>query len=404
MRKIAANYIFPIASKPIKNGIIEVNDNGEILNIINPGDNFKESAQLEFYNGILVPGFINTHCHLELSHLKSKIKEHIGLPAFITEIQQKRLKSPEEKINAMLNADRQMWNNGIVAVGDISNTNSSFDLKEKSKIKYYTFIEIYNTPNHNDDVIFFSAEKLAEQTELKTSIVPHAPYSVTKTLLKNITNRAYLKESIISMHNQETASENTLFVEGNGELKKSLELLGEEFSDWKPTGFNSLQSTLVHLSKCNKTMLVHNTYTNENDINWVLNYFYPPENKSFQKSRIHLLYFALCPNANLFIENKLPDILMFIKKGLKLTIGTDSLASNRQLSVLEEIKAIQTHFPEIKLENLLKWATLNGAEALGFSKMLGSFEIGKTPGINLITDIDFNKMRITEKSMVEKLI
>ena len=90
MRKISANYVFPITSEPIKNGIIVLDDNNTIIEIIDNGGELKETYNLEFYNGIIVPGFVNTHCHLELSHLKNTIVKGKGMPRFIECVQSNR--------------------------------------------------------------------------------------------------------------------------------------------------------------------------------------------------------------------------------------------------------------------------------------------------------------------------
>ncbi|HQV66448.1 MAG TPA: amidohydrolase family protein, partial [Saprospiraceae bacterium] len=101
------------------------------------------------------------------------------------------------------------------------------------------------------------------------------------------------------------------------------------------------------------------------------------------------IFWATCPNANLYIENKLPDYQIFRDADAKVTIGTDSLTSNWQLSIWEEIKTIRKYQSYIPLEELLTWATINGAEALSYEDRLGSFEVGKTPGILHISgDID----------------
>ena len=114
-------------------------------------------------------------------------------------------------------------------------------------------------------------------------------------------------------------------------------------------------------------------------------------------------WFALCPNSNLFIEDQLPPISLFRSENLNICLGTDSLASNNEISVLSEMLTIQNHFPEIRLEELLKWACINGAKALRIESEFGSFEKGKNPGINLITGVDLQTLRLTEKSSVKRL-
>jgi len=124
---------------------------------------------------------------------------------------------------------------------------------------------------------------------------------------------------------------------------------------------------LVH-NVCTSRELVHNVCTSREDL-------------ACLEGRAAPVYFCLCPGANLYISQTLPDIPMLAQSGVPLVIGTDSLASNHQLSILEEIRHIRLHFSELPLENILSWATLNGAKALQADAILGSFEKGKKPGI-----------------------
>jgi len=100
----------------------------------------------------------------------------------------------------------------------------------------------------------------------------------------------------------------------------------------------------------------------------------------------------MCPNANLYINDQLPAIDLFIKHNCEIVLGTDSLASNHHLSILEEIKTIRERFPNIAADQLLQWATINGAKALQIDKLLGSFEPGKQPGVILCED-QLSKLR-----------
>ncbi len=282
--------------------------------------------------------------------------------------------SPEEKQEAIIRAEDEMLANGIVAVGDISNENVSFGQKAKSRIKYYSFIEALGFRPSAADVNFDKARKLYDELTLKYklqgSIIPHAPYSASEKLFKKISGFAS-EGDILSIHNQESAGENLFFNTGEGELLRHFKYYDMDISFWEPTGCNSLQWSLKHLPKDIKLLLVHNTYTSAEDIEWAENYS-------------GKLYWCFCPNANLYIENKNPDYDMFNEAGVRITIGTDSLASNWSLSVLDELKTISKYAPHISLEKLLCRATKNGAEFLGFDEELGTLEKGKRPGINLI--------------------
>ena len=115
---ISADWIFPVDAKPIANGVLEVTHDGEIIEVLTSAQaSVKGIENIQHYKGALVPGFINTHCHLELSHMKGLIAERTGLPDFIKQILAQRQQPEEEIIAAMQKADQEMYANGIVAVG-----------------------------------------------------------------------------------------------------------------------------------------------------------------------------------------------------------------------------------------------------------------------------------------------
>jgi cytosine/adenosine deaminase-related metal-dependent hydrolase len=171
-------------------------------------------------------------------------------------------------------------------------------------------------------------------------------------------------------HNQETSAENELFLEGKGDFLRLYEKLGIDISFFRPPGKTSLQSFLPKFLENQSVILVHNVHTTEEDLLYT---------KESGKS----LSWCFCPNANLYISNKMPAVDLFIKHDCNIVLGTDSLASNHPLDILGEIKTIRNHFPGISARQLLSWATLNGAKALQMDKLLGSFEKGKQPGVIL---------------------
>ncbi|WP_316840623.1 amidohydrolase family protein [Pedobacter gandavensis] len=383
---ISASYIYPVTVEPLKEGVIVLDSDGLILEILTAAQaESKGITNIKFYEGILVPGFVNTHCHLELSHLKGKIAKHTGLPGFVEQVIRQRQANDAELIDAMEIADRNMYAQGIVAVGDISNKLISKEVKEISGIYYHTFIEAMGfNPEKASDII--EAAKIMKEAfqPLNASIVPHAPYSVSDNLFAEIRKEAEADQELISIHNQETLEENEFFEHKSGSFLKLYEFLGLNIDFFKATGKTSLQSYLPKLSPSLKTLLVHNTFSSSADLD-------------FATANHSSLYWCLCPNANLYIEDKLPDLPLFLKAELKITLGTDSLASNDQLSIVEEMKTLQEHF-QLPLAQLLPWATINGAEFLGIEDRFGSLEAGKTPGINLLEYVDKDgEMWITGK-------
>ncbi len=393
MRKISAKYIFT-GKEVLKNGIIEIDNIGKIINVTDTKGKLQETASLEYYTGVLVPGFVNAHCHLELSHMKDAIKSNNikGLPGFIDEIISKR-NFPENLFEKINKADREMQLSGIVAVGDISNTDDSFEVKKKSKIYYHTFVETLAIGNHTAEQEFKKAlsnfEKL-KNFKLSASIVPHASYSVPADLMNLIKNHKPSETQIISIHNQETKSEDECIRNKTGELADVLKKKGFVFDDLNFTEKSAVEEILKYQDKNNNILLIHNTFTKEEHIDFA---------EDFSGN----IYWVFCPLSNLYIEKTLPDIPLFIKKGVKTCIGTDSYASNNELSVLSELKVITNRFPDIKFENLIESACLNGAKALKIEDKFGSIEKGKTPGINLIEHFDFIHKKLSEKSKVRVL-
>ena len=369
---ISADWIFPVNSPAIQNGVIGLTEEGKIEKIFSALE-AKDLANVTTYKGALVPGFINTHCHLELSHLKDKIEQQTGLPGFIKQILSLRQQPEGEILSAMKIADQQMAQNGIVAVGDISNQLISKSVKQNSKIYYHTFVEVFGF-NRPSAPIIAQGEKLKQEfSPLKASVVPHAPYSVSAELFGEI-NKITNAEDILSIHNQETESENELFEAGTGAFADFFSSLGIAQSDAHNTGKNSIAYHLPQMPKAVNTLLVHNTFVNKTDIDFAT--------KTHQQ-----LYWCLCPNANLYIEGTLPDVNMMTSKNVKITLGTDSLASNLALDILAEMKTLQER-KLIEFEELLKWATLNGAEFLNITDNFGSFEVGKKPGVLLLNIAD----------------
>ena len=370
-----------------------------IIKAIIPLQDAGENAQK--LNGIIAPGFINAHCHLELSHMKGIIPEHTGLPDFILKIVNERHFPEESILEAIADGEAEMLQEGIVAVGDISNNALTAAQKQKGHLAYHTFIEISGWKPAIAESRFANAQNVMEQfrlieaaaslNPLKSSFSPHAPYSVSKELWQIM--MPHFEGNTVTIHNQETQAENKLFLNGTGDFVRMYQAMNIDQTHFSPTGQNSLPSYFPQLKNAKNILLVHNTTTNEADIHFA---------NQLAMQHAQELYYTLCVNANIYIENKLPPIELLRSKNAAIVLGTDSLSSNHQLSILSELKTIRKNFPSIPLEEMLQWATLNGAKALQLEQQFGSFEKGKKPGLILINQIENNQ--ISEQSTVQRLI
>lgn len=381
-RKFTADYIFTgTRLLPKGNALITKADGSidAIITIEDAGDN------IELFTGILCPGFINTHCHLELSHLKGIIPEQTGLVDFVFKIITQRNNNGNNTLQAIEEAEKFMLQNGIVAVGDICNTTDTIAQKQHSNLYYHNFIEAAGFVPQGAASRFDGAlqtqtkfKELSTFSSLHSTIAPHAPYSVSPQLFELINNLA--DNNLVTLHNQETPEEDKFFKTGEGDFLSLYLQLGIDISFYKPTGKSSLQSVLPYLNKQQQLLLVHDVTTTADDIVFA--------QSLVNSNYLSNIFYCLCPNANLYISNCLPDVNMLLKNNCNIVLGTDSLASNHQLSILEEMKTLQQHFPQLHITELLQWATLNGAKALQMNDMLGSFENGKKPGIVLLENMN----------------
>ena len=350
-----------------------VDSKGVIVDLVNAkeaGDN------VEFYDGIISPGFINCHCHLELSHLKGKIPKHTGLIDFLLKIVEQRFVDDETIQNAIQQAEVEMIQNGIVAVGDICNTNHTVEQKRRGQIFYQNFLEVSGFPKSIANQRFEQIKKTFDEFSIhlnQNSIVPHAPYSVSTDLIKLIME--FQSNEIVTMHNQETIEENEFFKFKSGDFLRLYDQLKINIDSFTSQEKNSIVHFAPYFNREINNILVHNVCTNKEDIDFL---------KEQYRSDFDRLYFCLCPNANQYISNQMPSADLFLNENCNIVLGTDSLASNDELSIFSEIKTLQKSNPQFSTTQLLKWATINGAKALKIDHLFGSFEKGKKPGVILI--------------------
>ena len=382
MRFIKADKIFSGKHFLEENNILVLDDENRFVEFVPAAE--IENSQVEIHDGILCPGFVNTHCHLELSHLFNKINTSLGLPGFAFEVVRRRNSfAEEEKALTMREADLQMRKNGIVVVGDISNDIHSAEIKTKSPIHYHTFVELIGlNPAHATEI--FSRGILLQKEFIShhqpASLSAHAPYSVSVPLMKLIFDFNDRNAQTSCIHHEESAEEEK-FLSGKENLftelyhKLKLDLSWYKSPDKRSAGLYE------NISPHHPLILVHNTFTRAEDL---------------QRLCDKNIFYCFCPNANLFIENTLPDFNLFKNSCERICLGTDSLASNSELNILSEANKIMERSRTFSIENILQAITLNGAAALGLSDSFGTFIKGKNAGLNLIS-IENNRITLQKK-------
>jgi cytosine/adenosine deaminase-related metal-dependent hydrolase len=318
--------------------------------------------------GLIMPGMINVHCHLELSYLKDRIPSGQGLISFLNHINAlyREIRNEHQILSAIEQAEAEMIQAGIVAVGDICNTPDTLTQKLKKRIQYINFAETFGVLDSNAESRFNHALTLLEifrEAGLLIFPVPHAPYSVSPALFEKINQDT---STISSIHNQECFAENELFAKGEGEFVSFLQQFG--LNDLPAQANTSLQWFWSKLNRKQQIILVHNTFTSAEDIQLVQN--------SPQK-----VFWCMCPKANWYIEQRVADPRPLISAGANIVLGTDSLASNNSLNILSEIQWLHAHYPDVSIEKMLHWATGAGADALQLSNQFGRLVPDSSPGI-----------------------
>ena len=393
MRRIAAKYLFPLVSmEPVRNGFVEMEDDGTV---VRTGVCADPASEPVFYDGALAPGFVNAHCHVELSYLKGQFRKGTGMAGFIDQINEMRdNKSMEEKIQDLTVAMDSLWEQGVVAMADISNCADSFAVKARHPMYTRTFLEVFGTEPEDCAAVLdgvLKLKKVADGFGIDAAPTPHACYTMSPELVTAVSVEG-LKSGFLSFHSEETEEEEEMLKYGSGKMWENRVKAG--MSVPPVTGKSSLLYFIDRLLAGHPApfdehiLLVHECCMDQEGIDAA-------------KAVMNHPFVAVCPLSNLFIHNALPPIDLMRRNGLKVCVGTDSLSSNDDLNIVDELFCLQRNFPEVPLGELLAWASRNGAEFLAKPEF-GTLEPGKRPGLILIDNLDADG-RLTAASKSRRL-
>ena len=371
------------------NGFVEYENDGTI---VRTGVCENPDREPVFLDGAIVPGFVNAHCHIELSYMKGLFRKGTGMAGFIDQINSLRdTKSLEEKVRDLDEAMDHLWNQGVVAMADISNCDDSFAVKASHPMYTRTFLEVFGTEPEDCGTVMQGVRKLKEVADrfgLDAAPTPHACYTMSPELLTAVSVEG-LRSGFLSFHSEETEEEEQMLKLGSGRMWENRREAG--MSVPPVTGKSSLLYFIDRLLCGHPApfdehiLLVHECCMDQEGIDAV-------------KAVMNHPFVALCPLSNLFIHNTLPPVELMRRNGLKLCVGTDSLSSNDDLNPVAELYCLQRNFPEIPLGELLTWACRNGAEFLSRPE-LGTLEPGKRPGLVLIDHLEDGRLSASSKSV-----
>ncbi|MFI3287569.1 MAG: amidohydrolase family protein [Rikenellaceae bacterium] len=377
IRKIAALKVLSPSGDFYNSAVVSFDEKGVVVAVEENVENLDSLSGVEYYDGVLMPGMVNGHCHLELSYLKDTMDEGNGLVEFIRRITSiRRDYTFEEQQQKAMAEDRKMWSEGVQGLCDISNGEASFEAKRTSNLLYHTYAEYFNMPSDDEVEGYYAAAvkhiEPARELGLSISQTPHSNYMVG--------DKMYLKSTDserLSIHFMETPSEVEYFEKKGGMYDFVVEC--EMTPDFLHYG-GHVERLIGSLRADTPLLLVHCTMMTQEQLEAILGYFTD-------------VTFVLCPRSNYFIERATPPAMMLMKSGANVALGTDSLTSNHSLSMAAEIEMLLRDNPELPLGVALKWATLGGARGLKAENRIGSFEVGKSCGVVLLEGVNLKTLR-----------
>tara|TARA_B100001123_G_scaffold441493_1_gene582806 strand:- start:5266 stop:6447 length:1182 start_codon:yes stop_codon:yes gene_type:complete len=337
----------------------------------------------------VIPGLVNAHTHLELSHLSGRVPQSGHFIGWVRSLILNRNKfHDQDNLNieqAAVNGIREAKASGTALVGDISNTLLTVKLMHEASLGGVVFHELLGFDMTKVKPFVREARKkidaLSVFSDIRISLAPHAPYSVSAEMFREIRRDLDAHPEVVtSVHLGESAEELEFIAFGTGAWREELKILGVWTNAWKAAGETPVEY-LVNLGFLDRQVLVvHGVHFREFDLS--------------QLARLGISI-VTCPRSNRYVGVGSPPLENFYKAGLNVAIGTDSLASASDLNIFSELFEARRIAPSVPARTLLQSATINGARALGFGKDYGSIEPGKRASL-VTVDMPPNEENVEE--------
>jgi cytosine/adenosine deaminase-related metal-dependent hydrolase len=371
-RLLRARWILPIDRPPIARGWIEV-DGGRVLRVGDrtpPAD--AAGAAEDLGDVALMPGLVNAHTHLELSWMAGRVPPAATMDEWIRTLIGVRLTGPDggqdEADRAARDAAASMRASGTVLVGDISNGLTTPPALRAAGLGGVVFHELLGFGVVDPAPLVRDAWLRARAAEASVaagappivcSVVAHAPYSVSPVLFREIARQA--QGAPLSVHLAESKEEIEFVRAGSGPIRDMLAQLGAWTGSWTAPGSDPVTylSSLGYLGR--GVLVVHGVHLTEAGLDAL---------------REMDAVLVACPRSNTWVGGGLPPVARFYGSGVRVAIGTDSLASVATLNVFDELAELRRIAPEVTAAKLLESATRVGAAALGFGDEFGAIAPG----------------------------
>jgi cytosine/adenosine deaminase-related metal-dependent hydrolase len=365
---ITARWIFPVDQPPLARGTVTIQGD-QITAVDRHG---MRTADTDFGNAAILPGFVNAHTHLDLSDALGQCPPTPDFTAWLRSvIAHRRRQTPADVANAIDVGLSQCLRYGTTLVGDISAAGLSWRQLAEAPLRAVVFLELLGLTQERAEHAFSSAQQwLADGPQTPTcrpGLSPHAPYSARASLLDDLRRESMAGpggrrgQVPLAMHLAESEAELELLRDHKSPFVDFLTELGV----WDPSGLARDAQQVAHALSSRRTLFVHGNYL--------------PADVDIGEAAL-----VYCPRTHAAFGHKPYPLQTFLQRGSRVALGTDSLASSPDLDMLAEARFVRRLFPDVPGATILKMATLNGASVLSWAEETGSLTPGKSADLVIL--------------------
>ena len=371
---LRSRYVLPVDAPPVENGAVTVRDG--LVVAVGSARESTDDTVIDYGDAVICPGFVNAHTHLELSSLGGCVSPSTDFTDWLRSLFELSNREPPTCAQVQATVDTgitQSLSAGVTAVGDVTRTPLwTRAVLARSALRGVSFGEVIAIGNRRHLLFerLTAAASLEYQTErVRVGISPHALYTVEPDAIRACVHKAEDISAPLCIHLAETADEEEFTRTGRGSLADYLRDIGV-WDDLIPVGGCRPMELAARLGLLgSRTILVHANYVNDNDIDCI----------AASGSSV-----AYCPRTHRAFGHAPHRFRDMLAKGVNVCIGTDSLASNPSLSVLEELRFLRMEHEDLDPHEIISMGTLRGARALGIADRVGSIDVGKQADLVVI--------------------
>ena len=369
---LRARYVFPVDSPVIADGVITI-ERGRIIAV---GENTSGRPPRNLGNAAILPGLVNAHTHLEFSDLARPLgRPGMQLPVWIAEVIQQRQRRDEDPRQAIAAGLQESLSAGTTLLGEIATGPYTPEPPLADLPRLISFRELIGLSSERIDQNVALArqhiDQLTSNDAQHPGLSPHAPYTVHPQLLERVVVLSSRKRVPVAMHLAESREELQLLRDGNGPLRDLL----IDLNAWDPSAIPAGTRPLDYLrtlAKAQRALVIHGNFLDDEEIAYLADH----------ADHMAVVY---CPRTHEYFQHAPYRLAEMLRAGVTVALGTDSRASNPDLSVLEEMRSVRRLHPHVSSEDIVRMATLWGAKSLGLSDNFGSLQVGKTANLSVVT-------------------